>query len=210
MRILIGQPKRSDDMDELVKVIENNVCDCILFPEGYLSSDYFLNRASELAKKYKTAIVSSYLADEDRKDRGAVIDEFGAIVFKRMKSGLDSPLLEPSVAIISNTRVGYLLCREMFLDYHKLSDTDIVFNPIGVGMFSEEQFDTWTARAKEIAIELGVIILGASHADGSYRNCGVSIPISYVFDKDGSIIHLSKNDVRSVIIDLDTKSVTYL
>lgn len=210
MKVLIGQPKRSQDLVELVNVLESNSCDCVLFPEGYLSTEFHLNEATELAKKYKTAIISSYLSDEDRKDRGTIIDESGSIVFKRKKLALESPLLDPSVAIISKVKVGYLLCREIFLDYYKLSDVEIIFNPIGVGMFSEEQFDTWTARAKEIAIDLGVVILGASHADGSYRNCGVSIPISYVIDKDGSIIHLSKNDVRSVMVDLETKSITFI
>ena len=50
-------------------------------------------------------------------------------------------------------------------------------------------------------------IIGTSHADGSYRNCGVSIPISYCIDVSGEIIFLSKSDKRTRIISFLTKEV---
>lgn len=51
---------------------------------------------------------------------------------------------------------------------------------------------------------------GVSHADGSYRNCGVSIPIAFVYTSDGRQVYLSKGDIRSVIIDLNLNKVEYL
>ncbi|GCD11051.1 hypothetical protein [Clostridium tagluense] len=50
-------------------------------------------------------------------------------------------------------------------------------------------------------------IIGTSHADGSYRNCGVSISISYCIDASGEIVFISKADKRTRIIDLLTKKV---
>lgn len=54
------------------------------------------------------------------------------------------------------------------------------------------------------------LIFGTSHADGSYRNCGTSIPISYFLDSTGRPIYISKNDLRSRIIDLQTGSFEIL
>ncbi|MEG1256208.1 hypothetical protein [Clostridium sp.] len=74
-------------------------------------------------------------------------------------------------------------------------------------MFSEEQFEQWVNVAKDIAITYQTTIIGTSHADGSYRNCGVSIPISYCIDTNGEIVFLSKADKRTRIINLLTKEV---
>lgn len=79
---------------------------------------------------------------------------------------------------------------------------DLVFHPIGVGMFSEEQLSEWLAEAKKIAIKNQVYVIGTSHADGSYKNCGVSIPIAYGIDPKGKEIFFYKNKVQSVQIDL--------
>lgn len=49
------------------------------------------------------------------------------------------------------------------------------------------------------------VIIGTSHADGSYRNCGVSLPISYFIDSDGEAIYISKSDTRTRIVNLTSK-----
>lgn len=51
------------------------------------------------------------------------------------------------------------------------------------------------------------MIIGTSHADGLYRNCGVSIPISYCIDSNGEAIYISKSDTRTRIINMSTKQV---
>lgn len=63
----------------------------------------------------------------------------------------------------------------------------------------------WINEAKNIAKSYKTIIIGTSHADGSYRNCGVSIPISYCIDSNGEPIYISKSDTRIRIINLSTK-----
>jgi len=77
-------------------------------------------------------------------------------------------------------------------------------------MFSEEQFDEWISEAKRIAVKYNTIILGTSHADGSYRNCGISIPIAYCIDRVGEPIFISKNDLRTRIINLKTKEYGFI
>ncbi|MEK3917882.1 hypothetical protein [Paenibacillus sp. FSL H7-0331] len=69
---------------------------------------------------------------------------------------------------------------------------NLIVHPIGVGMFSEEQFDEWINEAKKIAVAYKPMIIGTSHADGSFRGSDVSIPIAYCFDKNGDAIFVSK------------------
>src|SRR5690606_19653738 len=86
-------------------------------------------------------------------------------------------------------------------------DIYFIAHPIGVGMFSDEQFEEWINEAKNIARAYKTMIIGTSHADGSYRNCGVSIPISYFIDNDGEAVYVSKSDTRTRIVDLSSKEV---
>lgn len=210
MKILIAQPKRSNEYETLKIAINNHNCDVVLFPEGYIHGENQLNKICELAKLSNTAVISSYLDDCDGKDRAVLINEKGCIEFKRRKSTVDGPLLSPSIGRIVGKTVGYMLCREIFLEYDDIKNADIIFNPIGVGMFSEEQFEVWSSRAKEIARVSNSFVIGASHADGSYRNCGFSIQISFVIDNKGNVIYLSKNDTRSFIVDLESKEIEFI
>lgn len=210
MRLLIGQPKRSASIMALKNLIKKDLCDCILFPEGYIHGEKDLHEISGLAGQFKTAIVTSYLSDEDGKDQGVLINEYGDILFKRSKSGVEGPLLEPSSGMINNLRIGYMLCCEFFLEYDGLKESDIIFNPIGVGMFSEEQFETWCKRAKEIAIKTESLVIGVSHSDGSYRNCGFSIPIAFGYDRYGERLFMRKNETKTFIVDLESKSIEFV
>lgn len=87
---------------------------------------------------------------------------------------------------------------------------DFIAHPIGVGMFSDEQFEQWINEAKNIAMTYNTIIFGTSHADGSYRNCGTSIPISYFINSNGEPLYISKSDTRTRIVNIDTNKVEVL
>lgn len=209
MKILVCQAKQGKDIDVLKSLIRHT-CDFVLFPEGYVHGKTILDEVCRLAKEHHKVIVTSYLSSDDGKDRAILINEYGDLVFDRQKSEINGPFLHPSLGLVSSKKVGYMLCCELFLDYQSLKDAEIIFNPIGVGMFSEDQFSEWSNRAKTIAKECNSYLIGCSHADGSYRNCGFSIPIAYVFDKKGQQIYLSKGDTRSFIIDLETHNISYI
>jgi hypothetical protein len=87
---------------------------------------------------------------------------------------------------------------------------NFIAHPIGVGMFSDEQFEQWINEAKNIAMTYNTIIFGTSHADGSYRNCGTSIPISYFINSNGEPLYISKSDTRTRIVNIDTNKVEVL
>ncbi|MQR94885.1 hypothetical protein [Fictibacillus phosphorivorans] len=209
MKILIGQPNRETELEQLEEEIKDNPSvDLILYPEGYLPATK-LEKVTKLAKTFKTSIVTGY-RDKDNMDRALIINNEGEIILERAKTPEKDELYFPSTAKANGTLYGYLLCREVFLGLRGLKDEkklDFIFNPIGVGMFSEEQYTEWSGEAKRISIQQKAWVLGTSHADGSYRNCGFSIPIAYCFDETGRDILLSKDDTRTRIVDTKTKTV---
>jgi hypothetical protein len=210
MKILVGQPIYEKTTEQLEKEIRDNPnIDMVIYPEGYLSDEETLLTACGIAKKYSKTIITGYRGKN--KDRALIINNSGEKVLDRAKTPEDEDLYSPSVIENDGLRIGYLLCREILKGIDGLKGTsgrfDFIAHPIGVGMFSEEQFEEWVNVAKNIAITYKTTIIGTSHTDGSYRNCGVSIPISYCIDANGEIIFLSKADKRTRIINLITKEV---
>lgn len=178
-----------------------------------VSCEKIVEQVVELARKFNKKIITGY-KDESNKDKALIVDQSGEIILKRAKSRMNNKLLTPSVVEINGIKIGYLLCVELLqgLKYLQVeaNQIDIIFHSIGVGMFSDEQFELWIGEARKIALKYNSIVIGTSHADGSYKNCGVSIPISYCIDSNGESIFVSREDVRSRIVDLNLKSVTTL
>ncbi|GKU25049.1 hypothetical protein [Clostridium folliculivorans] len=212
MKILIGQPIHEKQIEQIKNHIEaNNMIDLVLYPEGYLSNEKSVEEACKLAKDYKVAIVSSYR--KDNKDRAIIISGEGNKILERPKTIPDEniELYDPLTVTYNNNTIGYILCMEILKakrDLKRVEEKiDFVVHPIGVGMFSEEQFGQWVEEAKAIAKKYKTFVIGTSHADGSYRSCGVSIPISYCIDNNGDPIFISKSDTRTRIVDLSSKKV---
>lgn len=212
MRILIGQPIHEEGIIQLQNEInEKEKIDVVLYPEGYISNEKTLLDACALAKEKDILIITSYR--KENKDRAVIISNNGEVILERAKTPPDEniELYTPLTIEYNEVTIGYLLCMEILKgsrDFKKISGKiSFIAHPIGVGMFSNEQYDEWINEAKKIAKMHNTIIIGTSHADGSYRNCGVSIPISYCIDSSGNPIYVSKSDTRTRIIDLRTKEV---
>lgn len=208
MKILISQPKMEKSLQQLIVELESfPEVDIFLFPEGYFTADY-IEEVCNLAKKHHTYIVTGY-KDDNKKDKVFIANRSGNIILERAKTPENKALYTPSKIKDENCSIGFLLCREIFQGLEELENgkVEIIFNPIGVGMFSEEQYEEWTEEARKIAIKEKAYVIGASHADGSYRNCGFSIPIAYCFDQEGNDLLLLKNDIRTRIFDTETKSI---
>lgn len=215
MRILTGQPIHEKGLVQLENDIKvNKGIDIILYPEGYLSSEKVLEDACKIAKENKVMIITSYR--KDNKDRAVIISNTGDKVLERPKTlpDKDAELNIPLCINYNGINIGYLLCMEILKGMRDLKnvgvDINFIAHPIGVGMFSDEQFEQWVNEAKKIAKSYKAIIIGTSHADGSYRNCGISIPISYCINSDGEAIYISKSDIRTRIVNLDTKEFEVL
>ena len=110
-------------------------------------------------------------------------------------------------------KTGHILCDELIkqgLTGVNDRDIDLIVHPIGVGMFSVEQFEEWINEAQRLAIANHTLIIGTSHADGSFGDTGVSIPIAYAIDRNGEAIFISNNDVRTRTLHLETRKVSFL
>lgn len=211
LKILIAQPNREKTLETMKMEVSNgSKVDVILFPEGYFQSDK-IEEVSQLAKESNAYIVCGY-KDKNDKDRAFIVNQYGEVLLERAKTPEDENLFAPSKIEDGGRKFGYVLCREIFQGLSGLGQeqVDVIFNPIGVGMFSEEQFTEWTDEAREIAVEQQTFVVGVSHADGSYRNCGFSIPIAYCFDKLGEEVLILKNDTRSIILDTELKSAEFV
>ncbi|MEK5436142.1 MULTISPECIES: hypothetical protein [Paenibacillus] len=214
MRLLVAQPNHEPHLEHLLKEMSRqDSFDAVLYPEGYVADEASVKTLCEVAKTYKKLIITGY-RNSNNKDRALMIHPSGDIILERAKSPMDEQLYRPSVAEADGLSIGYLLCVELLQGYVGLEgqakSLDFIAHPIGVGMFSEEQFELWIEEATRIAVKYNTMIIGTSHADGSYRNCGISIPISYWIDSTGQPIYISRNDTRSRMINLDTRQVNVL
>lgn len=212
MRILIGQPIHESGVKQLEREIQNNKeIDVILYPEGYLVNEKALDDACKIAKNHNVTIITSYRYEN--KDRAVIISNKGEKVLERAKTppAEEEKLYTPLTIEYSEMTIGYLLCMEILKGVRDLKEVNrkinFIAHPIGVGMFSNEQFEEWISEAKKIAKTCKTIIVGTSHSDGSYRNCGISIPISYCIDSNGEPIFISKSDPRTRLVDLNTGEV---
>lgn len=212
MKILIAQPIHEKAVEQLKKEIkENREIDMVLFPEGYLSDENDLEDACRLAKEYKVTIATSYR--RNNKDRAVIINDIGEKILERDKTlpADEVELKGPIIVEHNGITIGYVLCMEILKavrDLKRINEPiDLIVHPIGVGMFSEDQFDLWINEAKKVAKIYGTTIVGTSHADGSYRNCGISIPISYCIDGKGEVIYISKADTTTRVVDLASRTV---
>lgn len=212
MKILIGQPLHENGLKQISnEIINNREVDIVLYPEGYLANEELLKDFCNIAKEYRVMIITSYRMNN--KDRAVIINNHGEKILERAKTPPDDneKLYNPLVVNYNKMNIGYLLCMEILKgvrDLQRVNETiNFIAHPIGVGMFSDEQFQQWITEAKNIARIYKTIVIGTSHADGSYRNCGISIPISYCIDSNGEEIFISKADTRTRVVDIDRKEV---
>lgn len=204
MRILIIQPKLEKAIQQLENEMHHNhTVDIVIFPEGYLNEN--IEQACRLAKYYQIILIGGYRKLNDSpKDRAIIIDRTGEIILDRIKYS------STSSAQVEGLQIGHILCDELVVQGIKQENVqpfDLVVHPIGVGMFSEEQFQEWIDEAQKIAVTYNTIIIGTSHADGTFKNSNLSIPIAYCFNNRGEAVFIAKNDVRSIILDIQSTKV---
>ncbi|MGN7312731.1 hypothetical protein ACTHQ4_16700 [Alkalicoccobacillus gibsonii] len=213
MNIIISQPKQEDDLQSLeYHITSASQNDLVFFPEGYIKRYEDVRNVAKLAHSKGIFVVTGYL-DKDSKDRALIIDNKGRILLDRRKTRTNEQLVEPFHISLGEMKIGYILCMEILKGYEQLDQyidlkLDIIFHPIGTGMFSEAQFTEWIREATRISEKYDTTVIGTSHADGSFQNCGISIPISYVVKK-GETIFISKNDTRSRMYNISTER-TYI
>lgn len=207
MKLLIIQPKLEKHIEQLEAELKNNPdVDVVIFPEGYLNEN--IEKACDLAKRYNAVLIGGHRRlQESPKDRAIIINRIGEVILDRVKYSTTF------FVVVEGLKIGHILCDELIVQGIKgeeCNDVDLIVHPIGVGMFSNEQFEEWITEATKIAIKYKAMVIGTSHADGSFGDTGISIPIAYCIDEDGSVVFISENDVRARILNFETKEVLVL
>lgn len=199
MKILIGQPKLENDVKQLEEALRQYPeAEIAFFPEGYLKDH--VEKARELAKAYQVTLITGYRkVNENPKDQVIIIDKSGEILLDRPK------YTAKKIVKANGCNLSVILCDELVLqgmDGVQRGDVDILFHPIGVGMFSKEQYGEWILIAQQIAREYDCIVVGTSHADGSYQDNPVSIPITYLIGAGGELMKATQHETGSELVSL--------
>jgi len=207
--LVVAQP--SKDIDELKRFISNDGAEFFLFPERLLHSDD-LEEACRLAK-----VSGKWLATgmDDRRQGGKkfetaiIIDPSGNTVGEHKKTSITKSEVRngysrgDSISVIETKigKVGLSICYEIHFPeisrIYALQGASIILNPIGTGMWHEQQFKQWTSIASARASENEVYVLGCSHFNNA-------IPLAFAYDPYGNCLVLSReaNRLISVTVDL--------
>ena len=208
--LVIAKPE--DIISELEKYVASDEADLLVFPEGYLKSEY-LDQAKQIAKTHKKWIVTG-MDDKRLKNKklesGIVIDPSGKIVGEHQKTSITQWEIDHGFKRGNSVKAlktslgvfGFAICYEIhFPEVTRilaLQGVDIIFNPIGTGMWHEEQFKQWNAVTKTRASENRAFVVGCSHYNDA-------IPIAYAYAPTGECLVSARDTNRliSVVLDLD-------
>lgn len=202
--------KEGAGLSDLENYTQHQGVDLLLLPEGYLGSDQ-LPEACALSKKHKKWLVTSM---EDTRTKGSayqtgiVVNPEGKVVGEHKKTSVTQYELDNNVQAGDSIEaiptpfglVGLAICFEIHFPeitrVYALQGARIIFNPIGTGMWNEQQLKQWSSIACARASENGVFMLGCSHFNDA-------IPMAYAYSPRGECLALVRDANRMVVVTLD-------
>ena len=202
--------KEEKGLSELRLYAQEDNVDLLLLPEGYLSSKQ-LDEACELAKQNKKWLVTSMedtRAEGHKYQTGVVISPDGKIAGEHRKTSVtryeedNGTEVGDTIEVIDSPlgKLGITVCFEAHFPeiarVYALQGARIIFNPIGTGMWNEEQFKQWSSIGCARASENGVFMVGCSHFNDA-------IPIAYAYSPRGECLALVRDANRMVKVTLD-------
>ena len=209
MRVLIGQPVHENNTEQFEKHVRNHpAVDMVVYPEGYLTDEKAVIRACAICRASGKALVAGYR--RNGQNRALIVNRQGERVLDREKAR-GGEWKGPFTVDIDGSRIGCLLCREIFIGPGETVEggrpIDLILNPIDTGMYGKGQLREWIGAAGRIAKAHHAMVIGGSHSDGTFKGHPVSIPIAYCIDAQGNILFIAQSDPRPRIVDLRRKSV---
>ena len=209
--IVVAKPE-TETISEVEKYISSDWAEMLMFPEGYLQSKN-LEKVRKLAREHKKWFVTGM---DDKRDpahwteTGIVIDPSGEIVGEHRKTSITEWEVEHgykrgnSIEVINTPlgKLGFAVCYEIhFPEISRvlaLQSVEVIFNPIGTGMWHEAQFHVWNAIARARASENNAFVVGCSH----FNDC---IPIAFAYAPGGECLVSSReqNRMMRVVLDLE-------
>jgi predicted amidohydrolase len=151
--VIAQQDKKLDELRRFILSDQAESIDLFLFPECYLNVSQ-LKDASKIVASAKKWLVTSYTNDskKDKYETGVVFGRTGDIVGEHSKTTptggerRDGFLPGKDITAIDTEfgKIGVCVCYEMHFPEiareYRLQGAKLIFNPIGTGMFDEEQY----------------------------------------------------------------------
>lgn len=208
-KVRLGLVIAQKDFTELERFVTADV-DVLLFPEGFLDSDN-IAKAQELTSKNGKWLITG-VDDRRQKDKkietAIVINPQGKIIGEHQKTSITRWEIDhgysrgDSINTITTdfSIIGISICYEIHFPeitrVYALNGAEIIFNPIGTGMWHENQYRQWNNIASARASENGVFVVGCSHFTDT-------IPIAYAYAPDGMPIVTSREINRLIPVTID-------
>lgn len=212
--LVIAQDEK--DLSELKRFITDSWADVLLFPEYYLDSNK-IDEVCDLCKKNNKWLITG-MEDRRFKDKfyqsAIVISNKGKLIGSHLKTSITKFEIDSgqdigdSIEIIETEfgKIGIAICYELHLPEISrilaLKGAEIIFNPIGTGMWNEDQYTIWTNLASIRAYENGVFVVGCSHYNDG-------IPIAFAYDLKGKCILKERSVNRLIPITIDPANFTF-
>jgi predicted amidohydrolase len=210
--LAIALPVKDSDqpLSELEKFTLDNKAEIILFPEDHIYANK-LPDLQEIARNRKKWIVSGM---EDRETGGekykqaVIVNPQGEIVGRHRKTSLTYDEISKGFSHGDAIQavetdfglIGLSICYEIHFPevarIYALQGARIIFNPVGTGMWHENQFQQWNGVGRTRASENGIFSVGCSHQNGA-------IPFAYAYAPDGGCLVQTRDVNRMVMVTLD-------
>ena len=209
--VIARSVKDSDKpLSELEKFTADKKADIILFPEDHIYSNK-LPDLQEIARDRKKWIVSGM---EDQGSGGekfkhaVIVNPRGMVVGRHRKTSLTYDELSKGFSYGDTIQavetdfgiVGVAICYEMHFPevarIYALQGAQIIFNPVGTGMWHEKQFKQWNGVGRTRASENGIFTVGCSHQNDA-------VPFAYAYAPDGGCLVQTRDTNRLVTVTLD-------
>ncbi len=214
MNIGIVVAQQDSKLNELRRFLLDDwaeTIDLFLFPECYLNADQ-LTETSKVVTSVNKWLITSYTDKRkpEKYETGVVFNRKGEIVGEHSKTtptGSEreegfQPGKEITAIDTEFGKVGVCVCYEMHFPEiareYRLQGVKLIFNPIGTGMYDEEQYKVWTSLGRVRAYENCAFTFGCSHYSDA-------IPIAYAYDMNGLELLAAReaNRMYKVTIDLE-------
>ena len=208
--LLVAKPQENC-LRELRSCLSDSEADVFLLPEAYVHSDQ-LPEACTLARKNGKWLS---IGVDDVRTQGkhllttVVVSQAGQIVGEHVKTVLTADeesrgySTGHTIGVINTAfgRIGICTCYEVHFPevarIYALQGARLIFNPIGTGMWDEQQHERWTVVARARATENEVFVLGCSHFTDK-------IPLAFAYTPMAECLAQSRNANETVVATVDT------
>lgn len=205
----------NDPLGEIERFITDKQTDIFLFPEYHVPSKKLSDARAIVRKNHKWVITGV----ADRRSTGhfyqtaVVINPEGEIVGEHQKTSITKYEIgigqdrgdELKTITTPFGVIGIAICYELHLPeiarVYALAGASIIFNPIGTGMWHEQQYGVWNRLAATRAYENGVFVVGSSHYNDA-------IPIAFAYAPNGDCLIQERSVNKLIPVTLDPSKYT--